>query len=161
MKLIYDKVSSEYLYPLSKLDIVKLKSVVPLDVISKIRCIRFGCNTKTTQEGRVVQHGNVYDIRVNFCLNNMKTLILSDNKKYIAQINKFGGIVNFDTRCVAWRLNDAKRYALFLLLHEVSHVIFALDYGNKQLAEVASNNEEEWCDNYALNKLQEINKVNS
>ena len=76
MKIIYDKVSSDYLYPLSKDDIALGKKVVASEDLDKLRTIEFGCNTKTTQEGRTVQRGKFYDIRINFCLKNLNSLIL-------------------------------------------------------------------------------------
>lgn len=156
MKIIYDKVSSEYLYPLSKEDIAKIKKIISAEDFSKIRTIVFGCNTKTTQEGRTVQRGRFYDIRINFCLKNFNTLILSDEKKYIDQIKSFTDSVDKKTRLITWRLDDAKRYALFLLLHEIGHVIYSEHYSPSKLKGPSSKAEEQWCDHYAMQKIQEL-----
>ena len=84
MKIAYDKLSSDYLYLLSKNDIAKVKSVVSPEVINKIRTLEFGCNLKTTQEGRVARSGSVYDIRINFCLKKLNSFILSDDNMQLS-----------------------------------------------------------------------------
>ncbi|MEN6290765.1 MAG: hypothetical protein ABFD07_01955 [Methanobacterium sp.] len=153
MKIIYDKVSPEYSYPLSKDDVAKIKKFVKSENISKLRTIEFGCNTKTTQEGRTVQRGKYYDIRINFCLKNMSSLILSENKKYIDQIRLFAGSVDFESRLITWNMADAKRYALFLLLHEIGHIIYSERHSQNNLSGASSKHEEQWCDRYAMEKI--------
>jgi hypothetical protein len=83
MKIMYDNISSDYLYPLSKKDMGHIKGYFPTNTIEKIKVIRFGCNLNTTQEGRTVQRGNFYDIRINFCLRGLKSKLLSDQNDYI------------------------------------------------------------------------------
>ncbi len=156
MKIIYNKVSAEYLYPLSKSEAAKVKNVVSIEDINKIRLIEFGCNTRTTQEGRTVQKGNYYDIRINFCLKNYSSLILTDEKEYINQIQRFSGIVDKKTRLIKWKLADAKRYAIFLLFHEIGHVVYSEHYSNNKLIGSSSKAEEQWCDSYAMQKIQEL-----
>jgi hypothetical protein len=156
MKIIFDKVSSEYLYPLSKEDIAQIKKVVSSEDIDRLRTIEFGCNMKTTQEGRTVQRGSFYDIRINFCLKNMTTLVLSEDKKYIDQIKSFAGYVDMKSRLITWKLDDAKRYALFLLLHEIGHVIYSEHQSQTRLCGPSSKAEEKWCEHYAMQKLQGI-----
>jgi hypothetical protein len=156
MKIIYDQVSSDYLYPLSKDDIAQIKEVVPSEDFAKLRTIRFGCNTKTTQEGRTVFRGNFYDIRINFCLRNLSSLLLSDDKKYLDQIKSFAANVNQKTRLIKWKLADAKRYAFFLLLHEVGHIVYSEHHSQSEFSGPSSKAEEQWCDSYAMNKIQEL-----
>jgi len=156
MKIIYNNVSSEYLYPLSKEDVVKLKQIIPEEDFNKIRTVEFGCNTKTTQEGRIVQKGRFYEIRINFCLKNFCTLLLSDDKKYIAQLNVFTKSIDQKTRLVTWKLADAKRYALFLLLHEIGHVVYSEHHSTYKLNVPTSKVEEQWCDNFAMQKIHEL-----
>ena len=157
MKITYDKVSSEYMYPLSKESIAQLKNIVSAEDIDKIRTIEFGCNTKTTQEGRTVQRGRFYDIRINFCLKNLSSLILSDDKKYIEQIKSFSGSIDHKTRLITWKLADARRYALFLLLHEIGHVIYSEHHSTSKLSGPSSKAEEQWCDSYAMQKIRAVN----
>ena len=83
-------------------------------------------------------------------------MILSNEKTYIEQIKKFGGIIDFNYRFVRWKLPNAKRYALYLLLHEIGHLIFSENYTDEKLQGDSSKTEEQWCDKYAMGKLQEI-----
>jgi hypothetical protein len=156
MKIIYDKVSSDYLYPLSKDDISQIKKVVAPEDLDKLRTIEFGCNTKTTQEGRTVLRGKFYDIRINFCLKNLSSLLLSDDKKYLDQIKSFAGNVDQKNRLITWKLVDAKRYASFLLLHEIGHVIYSEHHSQSKLSGPPSKTEEQWCDRYAMQQIQEL-----
>lgn len=163
MKILYDTVSEEYIYPFSKKDLDKIKAIVSSDILLKIRSIRFGCNMKTTQEGRTVQHGKVFDIRINFCLNNMRSLILSKDQTYIKQIHAFGGVVDPSISTITWKLPDAKRYALYLLLHEIGHIEFSDKYTDNTLKGRSSLSEEQWCDKYAsirINGLERIHRPN-
>ncbi len=153
MKIQFDTVSKEYRYPLSQKDIKEVKKNIDSAIINKIKLLRFGCNTKTTQEGRTVKRGNSYDIRINFCLNQMKSYVLSENKEYIDVIKKFGGKINFATRTIEWSLLDSKRYALFILLHEIGHIVYCESYLGGKLSTKTSLKEENWCDNYAQKKL--------
>lgn len=156
MKIIYDKVSSDYLYPLSKDDICQIKKVVESEDLGKLRTIEFACNTKTTQEGRTVQRGKFYGIRINFCLKNLSSLLLSKDKKYIDQIKSFAAIIDQKSRLITWKLADAKRYALFLLLHEVGHVIYSEHHSQSKMSGPTTKDEEQWCDSYAMQKIQEL-----
>lgn len=156
MKVIYDRVSSDYLYPLSKEDIAQLKKIVSEDDLAKLRTLEFGCNTKTTQEGRTVRRGRFYDIRINFCMKNFSTLILSDDKKYIEQIKSFSGNFDLKSRLITWKLADAKRYALFILLHEIGHIHYSENYSQSKLSGPPSKAEEQWCDRYAMEKIQQL-----
>ncbi len=144
-------VSSEYMYPLSKKDITKIKEHLPDNILNKISSIRFGCNTKTTQEGRIVQRGALYDIRINFCLNNLRSLLLSNKKRYLDIIRKFGGDVDLNSNLINWKLYDAKRYTVFILLHEIGHLVFYEKHMQGQpMGSIGSKAEEQWCENYAM-----------
>jgi hypothetical protein len=156
MKIIFDTVSSEYLYPLSKCDVARIKEVVNSEELNKLRKIEFGCNTKTTQEGRTVQRGKYYDIRINFCLKNLSSLILSEDKKYIDQIKRFASNVDIKSRLITWELAEAKRYALFLLFHEIGHVIYSEHHLQNKLNGPSSKAEEQWCDSYSMQKISEL-----
>ena len=100
MKVRFDQTSAEYTYPVTKKDIDIFRAYVSNDVLSKIRMIGIGCNTKTTQEGRMVHRGLHYDIRVNFCLNGGRSLILTEDKQYIDQVKRYGGEIDFDSRTI-------------------------------------------------------------
>jgi len=154
MKILYDAVSSEYIYPLSKKDISRVKELILPELLEKIRKIRFGCNTRTTQEGKTTQYGNSYEIRINFCLNNSKTLLLSDNNKYKDQIKEFGGVIDNKARLITWGMKNARRYALFLILHEIGHIVYCDKYLKGNMDTKGSLAEEQWCDNYAIDNLK-------
>jgi hypothetical protein len=157
MKISYDNISGEYSYPLSKKDIGIIKRNISAKYIGQIYSIRFGCNTKTTQEGRIVKRGDTYEIRINFCLNKMRSPLLSEKKQYISQIRSYGGVIDLSQRCIGWNLSTAKRYALYLLLHEISHIIFCDEQmGGEFNGRKGSLREEQWCDDMASNLLQQI-----
>jgi len=149
MKIIFDRLSSGYIYPLSKKEIIQATNIVSSNDLEKIRIIRFGCNTKTTQEGRTVQHGNFYDIRINFFLKEFTSIILSDDKSYINHLKIFTNGVDQKTRIISWELAEAKRYALFLLFHEIGHVIYSEHHSSMKMTS-QTKNEEQWCDRYAM-----------
>jgi len=153
MKIIFDSVSKEYIFPLSRNDFRLIKEIIPSEIVRRIRSIRCGCNTKTTQEGRLVQHGAIFDIRINFCLRDAKSSLLSDRPEYVAQISKFGGKVDLSKKIVFWNLEAAKSYAYFILLHEIAHIIYSETYLDGRMSPKESPSEEEWCDNFAISKL--------
>lgn len=136
-----------------------MRMFVSSQILNKIRVIKFGCNTKTTQEGRIVKRGKFYDIRINFCLNNKRSLILSEKKKYIEEIRRFGGSVDFETRFVTWQLSDAKLYTFYILFHEISHIIFCENYLDGQLGGKKIISEEQWCDKYSMMLVKKIEKI--
>ena len=158
MKILYDDVSSEYSYPLSKKDVGKIKKYLPSGLSDIIKNIRFGCNTKTTQEGRTVKRGRFYDIKINFCLKNFQSIILAENKDYIEEIKRFGGKINFETRLIGWNKSNAKRYAYYILLHEISHIIYSENYLDAKLNSKSSVKEEQWCNNNSLQMLKNIER---
>ena len=50
-------------------------------------------------------------------------------------------------------------YALYLLIHEIGHIVFSINYGNSQFAGRGSVPEEQWCDNYAEEKVKGLGWV--
>ena len=156
MKVIYDNISKNYCYPISKKDISIIKKYFDPEIKEKITRLRFGCNMKTTQEGRTVKRGSVYEIKVNFCLNNMKSSLLSDETKYRNEITKFGGKFDSLTRTIEWTILDAKLYSCYILFHEIGHVIYCENFLDGKLTSKSSSKEEHWCDNYAKKMLKNV-----
>jgi hypothetical protein len=163
MKILHDSVSSEYRFPLSKRDIGKIKGYIPSDIWNAILYMRFGLSKKTSRAGRMVKRGRFYSIRMNFCLKqiqgNLQSHILFDDKRYIENIKRYGGKPNLKTRTIGWNLQDAKRYALYILLHEIGHAV----YTERDLPGSISGGyrkgfpeEEEWCDNYSAQLVSRI-----
>jgi len=77
MKILYDSVSAEYVYPVSKKDVRRIRDHVPSEMLKLVSRIRFGCNSRTPREGRTVKRGKLYDIRINFCLKRAGGRLLS------------------------------------------------------------------------------------
>jgi len=49
MKTIYDSVSDEYIYPLTKKDVRGIKDYVSSEILRLVRLIRFSCNDYSKQ----------------------------------------------------------------------------------------------------------------
>lgn len=156
MKVSYDNTSKDYAYPMSRTDLDKLQGVVASPLLAAISVIRFGCNTKTTQEGRTVQRGNQYEIRINFCLRNNRSRLLSTEKSYERTIQSFGGQINKEASLITWSTGSAKLYAFYLLLHEIAHVAYCERFKEGKLEGHGSPTEEAWCDKYASDTLRQL-----
>lgn len=157
MKIRFDQAGSAS-YPL---DAKTAKQVVnrlaPPDVVEAIREIRFGCNRTTSQEARIVAKGSIFDIRINFCLVNGCSRALSSDKKWADPVVQLGGVIDASTNSVSWPGESAKRYALFLLIHELAHVIYARERGEARWSTPkSSTHEEAWCDEFALRESKAI-----
>ncbi len=81
---------------------------------------------------------------------------MSKEKKYISEISLFGGQLDFKNNIITWRILDAKFYALYILLHEIGHIIYCEKYLNDEMNGKAMLSEEQWCDNYAMKILEAI-----
>lgn len=158
MKVSYNKISSGHTYPLSRTEVVKLRCVVGSSLLAAVSAIRSGCNAKTTQEGRTVQRGKQYEIRINFCFKNNQSRLLSSDKDYLRAIQGFGGQIDQITSLITWSPHNAQLYAFYLLLHEVAHVAYCERFSQGKLVGHGSPTEEAWCDEYVaglLGQLQE------
>jgi len=163
MKVLYDSVSSDYLHPLSQKDVDRVKKHTPSEIIQVIRQIRFGCNTKTTREGRMVKRGTCYDVEVNFCPRragkHFQSLVLSNRKPHLDKVIRYGGTPNLETGIVDWGLEGAKRYASYILLHEIGHVVYAeqgLLRATPDSNKRSTQSEEDWCDTYSARQIRDI-----
>ncbi len=160
MKILYDSVSSEYRYPLSKRDVGRVRNHIPLEIWDAILYIRFGFSAKTTRAARMVKRGRFYRIRINFCLKQVKghlqSPLLFDNKQYIEYVKRYGGRPNLSTRTIDWDLKDAKRYSYYLLLHEIGHVVNFEKHPPDSISRRRDPKEEEWCDNYSAQMMKKM-----
>ena len=161
MRISYDSVSSEYLYPLSRRDVARIAEHIPQEIWGAIRRIRFGCSRKSPLEGRTLKRGTSYDIRVNFCVRrvgkDLESLLLSERSRYVEEIEKYGGTPDLTRKTVAWDLKGAKRYAYYVILHEIAHVAYALTFPQSSMSPWRSvPGEEDWCDNYSAHLTQKI-----
>lgn len=163
MRIIYDSVSAEYTYPLSKADVGRVKNHVPSDIWDTILYIRFGFSANSTHAGRMFGRGNSYRIRVNFCLKKVEGRLQSPlvcrQKRYVENVRRYGGKPDLITRTIAWDLKSAKRYALYVLLHEIGHVVYAEKDlpGSRSFCRISR--EEDWCDEYSVKLMQEMGMV--
>jgi hypothetical protein len=160
MKVVYDNKSADYVYPLSKKDLNKIKSIISSMVMERIRELNFGCNLKTMQEGRIVQRGESFTIRINFCLKDNASQLLSEDHRYIKEIKRFGGEINYSQRAIKWRMENAKLYAAYLIFHEIAHIVYSDQYKNGRIIGSGSRFEEEWCHNYSLDMIKHLHFEN-
>ena len=161
MKLIYDSVSSEYVYLLSKADVGRIKGHVHPDIWDAIKHIRFGLSIKSTRAGRMVKTGKrCYCIRVNFCPRRMEKSLQSPlvcaQKHFLEGVKRYGGKPDLKTRTIDWSLADAKRYCYFVLLHEIGHVVYAEVESPGSIYHRSTRAEEDWCDRYSDRLIKKL-----
>ncbi len=154
MKITFDQVSSNYSYPLTTAEVRAALNVLSKDLTSNIRAIRFGCNQATTQEGRLVTRGSGYEIRINFCLDSNKSRMLSDSNSYLKYVIELGGKVDLESASITWPESSSKRYALFILFHELKHIEYNSNRENPRLTGKSSLSEESYCDEEALRLVE-------
>ena len=127
------------------------------EVAGRIVAVHFGWNSRTTQEGRIVQRGDKFDIRINFTTKNDQSRLISPTPRWLVPVRACGGIEHPDQMVVDWPPGTAKRYATFLLLHELAHVVYlgrttASSFRNLR----GSLSEESFCDKWALQALRRV-----
>jgi len=161
VRIIYDSVSPEYIHLLSKADVSRIRNHVPSDIWERILYIRFGFSGNSTHAGRMVCRGSrSYRIRVNFCPKRvegrLQSPVVCRQKGYLDGVRRCGGKPDLATKTIDWDLENAKRYAFYVLLHEIGHVVYA----EKDLPGSGtfrpSPKEEDWCDNYSTRLMQRI-----
>lgn len=158
MKIQFDRASSNITYPVDLSTIKRvIRDYVPAIVSERVAKIRIGCNRSTTQEARIVGRGTTYEIRINFCLINGRSRQLSEKLEWVRLVESFGGVLDKAAAEVEWPGASARRYAIFLLLHEIGHAVYAADRGVEYLQDLPfSRVQEEWCDRYARDTLRQI-----
>lgn len=160
MKISYDKIGPGHLYPLSQADVERIRDVLPADIVNAITEVRFAYNGKTTQEGRMVKRGRLYEIRVNFCLMDtggcLQSRMLCDKKRYVGEVTRYGGQPDPRTKVIRWDLEHAKRYAYYVLLHEIGHVVYLERYVGSRPVGKAHSKEETWCDGFSAALVRQL-----
>lgn len=101
-----------------------------------------------------MQRGDCYDFGINFCLKSLSSIILSNGNAYISQIKMFASCVDRVGGLVNWKVHEAKRYALFLLFHEIGHIVCSESHLLIKMTVPASRIEEQWRDRYAMKILE-------
>jgi len=123
----------------------------------RISTLRFRHNAQTTQEGTTRRIGDSYEVTVNFCLKNYRSRILNvKNKKYLNEKKRFGGSIDLENREVRWSPSNAKRYATFLLLHEIGHVAYYEKYLDLRTDNGSTKKEEDWCDTFSVRTMKKL-----
>lgn len=160
MKIVYDSVSSEYVYPLTKADVARIRDHVPPEIWELIQYIRFGFSGNSTHTGRMRRHGSSYRIRVNFCLKKVngqfQSPLACETKNFVGNVRKYGGRPDPSTRTILWDFESARRYAMYVLLHEIGHVVYAESNFPGSTSRRQISQEEQWCDKYSERLLAKI-----
>ena len=64
-------------------------------------------------------------------------------------------MVNREASEVSWSHDGARRYAIFLLFHEIGHAVYTQERGTGMLESSATASaEEKWCDEYAQKAVE-------
>lgn len=158
MQLEFDKITAPYCYPLSASDVKQvLAECVPAEMMPRLAKLHFGCNQQTTQEARIITRGNKIDVRINFCPKDGKTRLLSEKREWREIIKFCGGSIDKKDDSVLWTAEAAKRYAIFLIAHEIAHIIYAARNGSNRFTDSKSSaTEETWCDSFAKSILVKL-----
>ncbi len=158
MKIEFDKVTRPYRYPLSAKDVKRiLVECVPPEILPKLTRLHFGCNQETTQEARIAGRGNKFDVRINFCPKDGKPKLLTKKRVWCHLIEHVGGSIDKKGQFVLWTDEAAKKYAAFLIVHEVAHIVYAHEHGFAKLnGPKSSSAEESWCDAYAKSIISKL-----
>lgn len=96
-------------------------------------------------------------IRINFWTWRRRTPIASHWPTELPFIRSLGGTIDAESGMVIWTGDSARRFALFILLHEISHLMFKLSYPRAGVMSGGNPFEETWCDEKAkelLGRLQ-------
>ena len=130
MKIEFDNIAAPYFFPLSAADVKQIiAECVPPDILRKLAKVHFGCNQQTTQEGRIVGRGSKFDVRINFCSKDGKTKLLTEKREWCNLVEYCGGIIDKKDQFVLWTREAAKKYATFLIVHELAHIVYSQRHG--------------------------------
>lgn len=152
MKIRFAKLPQGRVHPLRASDVGLLEKVIPTHVFERIGIIHFADNQHTTQEAALRYFKSRFNIAVNFCLHGMTSRMLAENKSYLSLIETFGGRPDRGARRVEWDLRSAKLYSLFLIAHELAHVLY-MEANLNVSKRRGSSLEENWCDEYARDAI--------
>jgi hypothetical protein len=155
MKIEFEKVTEPYQYPFSVADTkLFLQKIVPTEILANISKIHYGCNQQTTQEARIVERGQRYDLRINFCPKAGTTKLLSVKTEWCRIVLLCGGTLDKAAQNVAWTPESARKYVMFLIAHEIAHLLYASEkHGGSFRGSKTSAIEEAWCDRFARESL--------
>ena len=157
MKIEFEKVIPPYSFPVSAAEVKAIVSqCIPPEILPRIRKIHFGCNQQTTQEARIVGRGSSFEVRINFCLKEGMTKLLSEKQEWGGLVELCGGIIDKQCRAVTWESDAARLYTGFLIAHEVAHVAYADQNGQSCFGGKSSASEEVWCESFAKDIVRRL-----
>jgi hypothetical protein len=158
MKIEFDKIAPPYRFPLSATNVKKiLAECVPPEILPKLARVHFGCNQQTAQEARIVGRGTKFDVRINFCPKEGRTKLLTENREWCNLVEYVGGSIDKKGQFVLWTHEAAKKYAAFLIVHEVAHIVYAQRHGFAKLnGPKTFPAEESWCNAFAKSMLSKL-----
>jgi hypothetical protein len=85
--------------------------------------------------------------------------LLTGERSYLKTIRLFGGKIDEELGVIAWSPDGAKRYAFFLVLHEIAHVAYCEKFKEGKLEGHGSPTEESWCDEFAADALDQVKSL--
>jgi len=155
VRITYDRLTPPRLHPLGKSAVRALLAGLGPDAreaVERLRAIHFGWNQRTSQEGQVAQRDDdSFEIRVNFTVADGESRVLRDDAPWIKSVRLCGGTADLRTGVVTWPPGTPERYAAFLLLHELAHVVYAIRMNDGLIEGSRSPGaEERFCDEWAL-----------
>jgi hypothetical protein len=105
-------------------------------------------------------HGRNYRIRVNFCVKRvegrLESPLVCRQRQYIENVKRYGGKPDLAKGVIMWDLASAKQYAMYVLLHEIGHVVYAEANLPGSRLRCRTSKEEDWCDAYSARLMQEV-----
>jgi hypothetical protein len=160
MRIIYDSLGPDHIYPLMKADVARVRDHVPPDVWETIQYIRFGFSSNSRHTGRMRGRGRSHRIRVNFCLKRVNGQLQSPlackQRDFVENVKRYGGKPDLNTRTIVWDFDSARQYAMYVLLHEIGHVVYAQRNLSGSGSRRGSSGEEDWCDSYSARLMPKI-----
>lgn len=154
-RITFDRVTERHRFAVTRPDVERALALafqaVP-ELRSQLRSVRFGCNTKTTQEGRISQRDlEVFEIRVNFCLEGDRSPVFGRTSVawWRRKVVSFGGALDPERNTVLWTDATAARYTMFILFHEIAHVVYMRRHGAAEFEGYGGGDEERFCDDWA------------
>lgn len=156
MKVYYRDVPEDVQHALSRRDIERLHEVVPEDILRRIIELHVYYNTRTAVRGLIAFRRKGIIIRINFWTWRRRTRIDSHWPEELPFIRSLGGSIDRENGVVVWTGDSARRFALFILLHEISHLLFKLSHPHAGAMQGGNRYEEAWCDEKAKELLQRL-----
>ncbi len=157
MRLTYARLPAERRHPLGRDAVRRLLAETAPEapaLLSRVRAIHFGWNGRTTQEGRIVQHGAFFEIRINFTVEGERSRLLRSDARWLRGVTRCGGFASAESGWVSWPAGSAEQYCSFLILHELAHAVYAQSRTHGAIVGWGgASQEESFCDEWALSRV--------